>query len=617
MASGIAYDQVSVIFDNDIQSLRRDISNWVPVAPSNIADLSPLFESELGTNSTTNLRQFLSFKIPKTRFGSIRSANYSRQKVTGICLTDSNVKEFLQAAVTNSVGKKKGMEAVARDILKCFRSEIKRDPEGEGEFKHGIILSGSDIQALEESWIGDVTVTSDAPALPPDEEFRCLISFDCFLNSSWEIEKQIIYLAVTSQAFRDLAGFAHYSIPFPLQLANKGLWAARLNDTALQNCINCLLSASPSQSLLAALSAKSLTWCIQHGSTSYEHRGPESADVLHFDFNTLWGQGYVVEKHLKVIQRAKMDMLRLQKLPKEYQTKAEKQRHDGIGTDFSSCRVFENIISIADSQYHSATTCRRCIQSHSLNFRTDYEPWDEGTMISYNGMVLVEGLDVTRKGNSYSYFSKPEVDYWHDLCLFTLDPSSYPTSLRDIIRTIETILESQQMYHTIKSPSRGWYCLFDPQFTPLMMWNLPLSYRPIFPKLATDILNWLSELKRGHTTDPTAKDTPVPPLTVLNQFYYGLVIMELPYDDVLAEVYDRRNADWLKKPASVSMKTTSRYEEALSGSQNRIPSPPQLRSISPELRPGPSVEKPTIQPAAIVLSSDSESPTSAREETMH
>lgn len=623
MASGIAYDQVSVIFDNDVHSLRRDVSNWMPAAPSIIADPGPLFESELGTDSTTNLRQFLPFEIPNTRFGSLRSANYSRQKATGICLTDTNVKEFLRAAVTNTTDKEKSMETVARDILKSFRPELQKGPERRGKFehpnleRHGIILSGSDIQALEESWIGDVTVINDAPALPPDEEFYCLISFECFLNSSWEIEKQITYLAVTSQAFRDLASFAHYTVRFPLKLATTDWWASRLNDTAFQNCINCLLSASPSQSLLAALSAKSLTWCTQRGLTSYEHKRPESENVLSFDFNTLWGQGYVVEKHLKGIQRTKMDMLRLQKLPKEWQTKSEKQRYEGIGADFSFCRVFENIITIPDGQYHSAATCLRCAQSHSSNLRTDYEPWDEGTTISTNGMVLVEGLDVKRKSDSYSsYFSRPEIDYWHDLCLFAIDPSSYPNSLRDITHAIETILESQQMYHTVKSPSRGWNCLFDPESTPLVMWNLPLSYRPIFPKLASDILNWLSELKGEQTTEPTANDTPVPPLTVLNQLYFGLVAMKLPYDDVLAEVYDRRQADWLQWPASVSTGTTSRYEEALSKSRNRIPSPPRLRSPSPELQPGSSVEKPTTHPAAIVLSSDSDSPNSEGEAKM-
>jgi len=580
IASGKAYDQVSFILDNDIPSLRKGASTWIQPIPGILPNHDQEFESGLAADSTSKPRQFLPFEISETHFGSIRSASFSKQKVTGVCLTDHDVDEFLQEAIKNNFDKAKSKEATARDILRCFIYEVSGHSnkiERPKWKKHAIILSGSDIQALEESWVGDVTVTSKTPTLPPDEKFYCLISFECFLSSSWEIEKQITYLAVTSKAFNGLAKFANYKISIPEFLATSETWAARLNDTMLHECLNCLSSASSSQSLLAALSAKSFAWCIKR----------ELENVIDFDYNALWAQGYVIEKHLKVIQRTIVDKIRVGSLFKEFQTKSEKRRHEDTTAMayFRFCRVFENVITIPDDQKHVASECLRCTQSgrpHRLTsplrghkdstpefssdlvdailmsqpwkmLRTSYEPWDEEIINSTNGMVLVEGLDVPRKGAN---FSNPKVGYWHDLCIFVIHSSNQPKSLQDVIKTIEAIRKNGQMYHTLKSPSRGWRSLFDLRYTPIVMWNLPMSYRPIFPKLANDILNWLSELNGKQPIEPTANDTHVPPLTILNQFYYGLLEEQIPSEDVLTEVYERRQANWLKRVPSVSTRTT-------------------------------------------------------------
>ena len=542
-ASGKAFDEISFLHDSDIYSLKRGVTHWMPPPPNNTTDLGHTCDLNAAFGPGSNHQDFLPFPIPRTRFGTIRSANLSTQKLTGLCLSKANVEEFLLIAAGNSIDKMEST-SIAREMLDCFSSKGRKErheddlgltySESECDLeRHIFILSGSDLQVLEESWIGEAETMDDVPKLPPAEEFYCLVSFECFLSSSWEVVKQITYLAVSKPAIEILLHWA------PCTHSSLTLFDTPppyCGDTTLQQCINCLSSASQSQSLLAAFAARSLTWYpMPNTSTSSEDDFPK---VLDFDVDYGWGQGDIVERYLKLLQRGKEEMLRVQRLPKEYRTAGEEFQNLFNRSDFSFCRISERTLPILHGRKHDATACLRCCLSQFSKSTNRKEPWDLKIPHSTNGMVLVEALDVRRT----------EDEYWHDLCLFALNPLKGSNTISHVHDTIESIIESKRMYHSIKSPKRGHYRRHFPLHDLCVMWNLPIRYRHIFPKLLCDIKNWLAELKGEQATVPTSEDCPSLPLSLLNQFYWRLVEDKLPYKDVRAAVYEHRESKWVRDP---------------------------------------------------------------------
>jgi hypothetical protein len=540
-ASGKAYDEVSFLYDSDIYSLKRNVSHWMPPPPNNTNELETAFDMNAPFGPGLNHQDFLPFPVPRTRFGTIRSANLSTQKLTGLCLSKANVEEFLLIAAGNSIDKTES-KSIAREMLDCFSSNGRKErhrtdlgltySESERELeKHIFVLSGSDLQVLEESWIGEAEAVGDVPELPPAEEFYCLISFECFLSSSWEVVKQITYLAISKPAIDILLHWASYT-----QSPLTPFTPPYCGDTTLQQCINCLSSASPSQSLLAAFAARSLTWYpLPNTPPSNEDA---SSKVLDFDNDYGWGQGDVVERYLKLLQRGKEEMLRVQRLPKEYRTENEEFQNLFNRSDFSFCRISERTLPIPNGRNHDATTCLRCCQSRASKSTSSKVPWDCKIAHSTNDMVLVEALDAR----------STKSEHWHDLCLFALNPVSNSSTISLVYDTVESIMESKRMYHSIKSPKRGHYRRHFPLHDLCVMWNLPIRYRHIFPKLVCDIKNWLAELKGEQTIVPILKDYSSLPLSLLNQFYWRLVEDKLPYNDVCASVYKHRRSKLVRDP---------------------------------------------------------------------
>ncbi len=452
-ASGKAYDEVSFLHDSDIYSLKRNVTHWMPPPPDNTDDLGPTFDLNAPFGPGSNHQDFLPFPVPKTRFGAIRSANLSTQKLTGLCLSKANVEEFLLIAAGNSMDKTES-KSIAREMLDCFSSKGRKErhrldlgltySESECDLeKHIFVLSGSDLQVLEESWIGEAETMGDVPGLPPAEEFYCLISFECFLSSSWEVVKQITYLAISKPAIDILFHWASYTHPIVMSAERGEVPASsgsrsdssftlftppHCGDTALQQCINCLSSASPSQSLLAAFAARSLTWYPLPNTPPPTDEA--SSTVLDFDNDYGWGQGDVVERYLKLLQRGKEEMLRVRRLPKEYRTENEEFQNLFNRSDFGFCRISERTLPILNWRHHDAATCLRCCQSRASKSSISKEPWDSEIARSTNGMVLVEALDVRSTKN----------EHWHDLCLFVLNPVSNSSTISLVYDTVERLV---------------------------------------------------------------------------------------------------------------------------------------------------------------------------------
>jgi hypothetical protein len=539
IASGRAYDEVSLVSDSDVQSLFRPMSDALPSAPSIFGREMQSIEREMRFVSPPTSLNPLSAPSLTSHRGLVRQSNLVTKKIAGLCLWEANVPHFFHVVNGGLKETNKG-QTTARDIINTFSLEQRQTPNRKHGAKHDEIhkrnlkertlcLTGSELQVLEESWMGETQQADDFPAIPPNECFFCFVSFECYLTSSWEIVKQITYLAITKPALDMVGQYARYRRLAPTLPAFLGSWERNVGDKALQDCIYCLSFASPGQGLLAAIHAKSLTICCRPramNAMTLEH--PEWTNpigLLDFDIDYSWGQGSVVEKHVKAIQRAKMDYQRVRNLSREHRTWTEEQRQNLLPGDFGFCRTGERTDPIHDGKEHIATECPRCCQSHSRNFGVYHQPWNNGQVQSMNGMVLVFAPDTNRENSKEQNF-----------CLFFLQTPLHPGAMSLMDGTLQNMIAADQMYHSIRSPKQGCFVYFDRGQWPYVVWNLPIPYRHNFPWETDEIRNCLTEYREGRNMAAIREWDDFARKRALLTLYKGILIEGKPYEEVHQQI---------------------------------------------------------------------------------
>jgi hypothetical protein len=137
---------------------------------------------------------------------------------------------------------------------------------------------------------------------PPEEKFHCFISSEFFLISSWRVVRAIAYLAISIGLVRILENYANVK-PLPV-LPGETQWGKSCPDAALQQCLICHLSASRSQSLAAAIAARSFVLSPTGPLIDLarkrcdDSKASEESDAIWFDYDHSWGQGFIVWKEV-------------------------------------------------------------------------------------------------------------------------------------------------------------------------------------------------------------------------------------------------------------------------------------------------------------------------------
>src|SRR5271156_748325 len=201
LASGEAYDQITLATDSDIMSMRRHISDWIQPPPSTVG---PDFDTE-STNPTVvpGHQALLPIQIPNTKLGTLRSASLINSRMVGLYIAEHNVRTFLELAAGTPQNNSHS-EKAAREVVSFLTRQ-----------KELIVLDGDDVDKIDMVWTGKPRITDETSIPSSTKKFYFLTEFATFTDSSWNIVRQLTYLAVSETAFEILVRYADYKIKHP------------------------------------------------------------------------------------------------------------------------------------------------------------------------------------------------------------------------------------------------------------------------------------------------------------------------------------------------------------------------------------------------------------------
>jgi hypothetical protein len=478
LATGSTFDQISLTDDSDIMSMRRNISNWIQAAPSTVAP--PDFEQDVGVNDITSAldhQSLLSMPIPNTKFGTLRSASLVEARVEGLLITEQNVVKLLQVA---------GGQEPARQLLNFF-----------AKWNELLLLTGDDLDELEETWIGRSRVATKPPAPSTSSQFYVLIETKTFMNISWTIVRELTYLAVSKEAFEIIVTYANYTIQHPgrQRVAN----AARLcPKTVLIETLQCLLSGSPRQIFITATTCV----CLSVYALPEKKRSDYAPPIETLAFGNIRRSRLheIIQKFHKIGQRKQKKKLNIPPHVDSFDAKRrriwlEKRQHLSLvptPEDLSFIRNSERTRIVSEKDLHDEIQCARCILGSKYDTKLYHITASGPNIFSAYGLELAISLNLTGDGSDK-----------HDICLFAVSGLPEVADDRELAVIVEDLFQSGHSYHTIRHPVPPIEYLQHPDEDTL--WNLPLHYWPLNCKERTDVTDWVSELSGLPISRPTKK----------------------------------------------------------------------------------------------------------------
>lgn len=448
--------------------MKGTVTSWIPAPPSVIGGLD--LDDELGSTTVAELdhQNLLPHTIPNTKFGSVRSASMVHHRFASLHITEQNVITLLKLAGGPEHREERSTKE-ARELVNYIT-----------RWDDVLVLNGADLDELESQWTGVTRQDQNAPDISQTAEFYVFLEYRCFLNSSWDIIKEITCLATTKPAFQTLTLYANF------QVRHRGL--ERLSDTlrpcgsnVFYDCIDCLRCGSPWQTLLAAITATLISLYPLPTRKRTDFTPP--ADALGF--------GYIRHSRLKpFIQK----FMRLGcKAPRGAKTRERlvmrasgvyeyvgTQTQNWVPTDLSFHRQSAKTVQIRERDRHSQENCARCLRSNTTDlFKKGFDARLQPVLSAY-GAILVESLVWTSPA--------PIRTDRYDLCLYVLQlPSDVKDGYGDVVKALT---DTDLLYHTILHLDE------DPErLTQGIVWNLPCSYRPSTKDQRANITDWILELK--------------------------------------------------------------------------------------------------------------------------
>ncbi|KFY35801.1 hypothetical protein V494_05585 [Pseudogymnoascus sp. VKM F-4513 (FW-928)] len=453
--SQIAYDQVSLSNDSDVYSLKRQISNWIP-APPTLVEANEMYESIPSDQGPISHRSILPVPIPNTERGSLRSAALFESRIFGLRLTEDNVKYLLRFSMGVDKNPDKS-ETLARDILKLFSES------------DCIAIPETDLDFLEDSWTGDINSKTRA-STSNSATFYTLVEFSTFMTNTWNIAKEISYLAVSKPALNALVAAADYTKPL-LGIDSIEQRARPCTHTVWRDAIECLRLGSPRQHFYGAISCTRVSLC----SLPVRKRLDNTPDTEALGFtriSQIW-----LRRIIDICHRYSRKQTRRDPFGVPIQTLKPKPRQ------LTFICNSERIQVTSSGQAHNIQICKRC-EYVGKESREDhrFSPIDDEPAIPEYGMVLVETLDLT---------ASPPTK--HDLCLIAFDIIAEISNNSALSVVIEDLLQTGKIFQTIRHPLPPSYAN-ELQIRDTI-WNLPLPYRPVTIKQKYDAWKWSFELQ--------------------------------------------------------------------------------------------------------------------------
>jgi hypothetical protein len=471
--SQIAYDQVSLSNDSDVYSMRSAnptgrISNWIP-APPTIIDADEMREDFLSDPGPILHKSILPVSIPNTERGSLRSASLFESRIFGLRLVEHNVKHLLRFSMGVYKDCEKS-EKLAREILNFLSGP-----------SDCIAMQETDLDFLEDSWTGDMSAGTRASTSSNSTTFYILLEFSTFMTNTWNIAKEISYLAVSKPALDALISAAVFKVPRP-RLDPIVQRARPCTHAVLRDTIECLRLGSPWQHFCAAVS------CTRVSLRSLPVRkrvdyAPDT-EALSFTRTSQLRMRRIIEKCHKYSRKQSVPKVLKPPFGMSRAAVLSIQDINPEPEQLTFIRDLEETQVTSLQQEHNIQICKRCHYVGS-KFEEDHRfSVIDAPAIPEYGMVLVETLDLMDLTAGMA--TK------HDLCLIAFDIIPEITDSSDLAAVVDDLLQGRNIFHTIRHPLP---LRFANEYINDTIWNLPLPYRPVTKNQRQDIQNWSLELQ--------------------------------------------------------------------------------------------------------------------------
>ena len=507
IGTGTAYDEISLTADDDIFPMNGDISSWDSTALITLSKGDHDNDRDSTIVLELDHQSLLPIVIPNTKFGSVRSASIVNYRFISLHITEHNVTSLLKLAGGPNQ-REDNSSRVAKELVHFIT-----------RWDELLVLRGTDLDELEWLWTGQTRPDEDAPHESQNAVFYVFLEYRCYMNSSWDIVKELTCLATTKPAFEILTSYADFKTRPP--------GSKRLADTlrpcwgnAFYDSVECLRNGSPWQTLLAAISATLIS--VYPLPLRNKTDVTQPVDILGFSYIKYPRLKPFVQKYLRLGRKLSRTVRREKQMGHgsvAYQyTEMAQQNYEPTNPSFH--RRSERRIQVHEDNRHILNQCSRCRQSNTTDlFLKGFEAKLPPVLSEY-GAILVESLR--------SLPSDQRADR-HDLCLFFLKvPPNAMDEYKDLPVIVESLLKTDLLYHTILHRDD-----VTERITQDIVWNLPWSYRPPTMDQRADIVDWILELgalyispKRPRKLEKKLWDQLQVLLMYLNKGYSYLVAME-------------------------------------------------------------------------------------------
>lgn len=475
MVTGQPFDQITLAY-SEMSSMRRDVSRWIPAPPSTVfneLEIASESDGHENDNSSKPLdhQDFLDIQIPNTTLGSLRSASKIDRRFACLYLTDGLLPSFLEV-IAGPRDSKDNTEKAARQIINFV-----------SQFDDVLVMAKRDLNMIESLWTGK-EIASDPDEVP--EEIYIVIEASWYFNPSWQLTKEISCLAITKSAFNTLQTYAKFKV------RHKGIESLlqcerRCTGSVIRQCIECLGSGSPWQTLLSAISCTVVT--IYPLPTRKRDDFIPPVDVLGFGYVKYSQVRPFIAKFLKrnfwkpkEIGKVRIKTAELRDYVSRGYTKRQVFEMRTIKppkyTDTAWKRISEQPKILFEDYSHIREKCKRCTLSPESNI----SPYAHGFLDTRNVPFLSDYNAVL----VVSLYEPQSHQYKTDACVFALGEMHELVGNTGFSTMIEDLLQLGLIYHTILSAvsptvdSRG---------------NLPLPYRSVTSEERYLLENWIRELR--------------------------------------------------------------------------------------------------------------------------
>lgn len=475
ITTGQRYDQISLTDDSDIRSMMRYVSDWIPPPPHAMRmDIDAELEHP---EVTSTARDSLPPYIPNTTLGSLRSASSICSRLVGVCIGIFNVHNWIEQAATYP-GDISSPSKEARKLVSFLT-----------RFDEVLVLSGKDVKSMEMIWSGKSEFEDETSGLFSETKFYFLAEFSVYMDRSWNIVRQMTYLAISQDAFQILVECASYRNT-QSRIENLPQVTRFCGTEAFAETIECLQAGSTDQIFMKALACTSVSL----------YSMPERKRLDYTPETETLGLGTIrrprvlgTVRYIHKMAAKKSRIMRTNHHPMHVSNAERKDyvnlvRRKGIRLadprtkDHSFIRTSTETMLVLDANGHSARDCPRCRRSISCGGKdSDNATIPSESVFSAYGMSLVVACD--RVVYQTSNF---------DICLFVSNdhPEIHDNHALGVV--VADLLQAGAVYHTIRPTG-------NEEAPGCISWrdqlcNLPRPYRPATPKERSHILAWVDEL---------------------------------------------------------------------------------------------------------------------------